>query len=215
MILKFENLIDVDYHCDKINRSAQKLKNEYAPIVNAAQYLQALFDFFLDDIENVAHEIYGEALDEASKGLIKFSALELKESVLNGTQHFFDLYESIINGYNMGGMFREYDKLEKDRATFKIRAKQASKKQSETISSEYRRLLKKKCRASWTFWATMTAAAMSTLGVIITLVVSFVPPLKTVSVKPPLTKANINAKIDDILISGTQLAVSRCNIPKK
>ena len=96
MILKFENLIDVDYHCDKINRSAQKLKNEYAPIVNTAQYLHSLFDFFLDDIKNVAYEIYNEALDEASKGLITFSALELKESVLNGTQHFFDLYQLVV-----------------------------------------------------------------------------------------------------------------------
>jgi len=103
----------------------------------------------------------------------------------------------------MGGVFREYDKLEKDRTAFKIRAKQASKKQSETIYSEYRRLLKKKCRANWTFGATIIAAAISTFGVIIALV------------EPHLMQTDTNARVSSISSNDALRGVTRCNIPNK
>ncbi len=44
---------------------------------------------------------------------------------------------------------------------------------------------------------------------------SIAPSLKTVSAKPHLIKIDANAKIDNILISSTQLAVNRRHIPLK
>ncbi|HAU0815510.1 TPA: hypothetical protein ACT9IY_000143 [Legionella pneumophila] len=212
MSLDFNIFIDIEHHYEKIQRHAQVIRNKYAPIADTAQYLHALFDFFLDDIKNIANEIYNGALDEANKGCISFSALEVKECIINGTKACFDLYMRLINGYNAGAMFRGYDKLEKDIDCFKLRMHQISQKQSESIYSKYSTFLKKERRETWNSRATIIAAVMSTLGVIIAIGVSFAPSLKTVSTKPHLES---NAKIDNILISATQLAVNRCNIPKK
>lgn len=208
----------MEHHYDKIQRHAQIIRNKYAPTVDTVHYLHGLFDFFLDDIKNIANEIYTGALDEANKGCISFSPLELKECILNGTKACFDLYMRLINGYNAGAMFRGYDKLEKDIDSFKLRMHRISQKQSESICSQYAIFLKKERRETWNSRSTIIAAVMSTLGVIIAtiaLCISFAPLLKTVSVKPHITKKETNSKIDNILINLAQLAVNRCNIPKK
>ncbi|KTD24642.1 MULTISPECIES: hypothetical protein [Legionella] len=121
----------------------------------------------------------------------------------------------LINGYNAGAMFRGYDKLEKDIDSFKLRMHRISQKQSESIYSKYVIFLKKERRETWNSRSTIIASVMSTLGFIIALYVSFAPLLKTVSVKPQITKKETNAKIDNILASSTQLTVNRCNILKK
>lgn len=49
--LQFENFIDVAEHNEQIDRIAKKIRNEYAAVVDAGQYLHALFDFFVEDIK--------------------------------------------------------------------------------------------------------------------------------------------------------------------
>ncbi len=216
--LDFNNFIDFEHHYEKIQRHAQVIRNKYAPTVDTIQYMHALFDFFLDDIKNIANEIYNGALDEANKGCISFSALEVKECIINGTKACFDLYMRLINGYNAGAMFRGYDKLEKDIDSFKLRMHRVSQKQSESLYSKYAIFLKKERRETRNSRSTIIAAVMSTLGVIIAFIalyISVTPLLKTVSVTPHIKKKETSAKNDDILINSIQLAVNRCNIPKK
>ncbi|HAT2138358.1 TPA: hypothetical protein I8027_000760 [Legionella pneumophila] len=204
--LNFEDFIDVDYHCHKINRHALKIKKEYAPLADPVQYLHSLFDFFLDDIENVANKIYEKILHELGKGSIKFTKSELKTCISNGTQRFIALYESIIKGYNLGGMFREHDKFSEDLTTFKLRAQQQSKIQSESICSKHTNFLKKKRRENWNSWATIIAAIMSTAGVVIGLM-SYI-----LSKSPVIQPKSIKIKTSTITMP---TEFKRCNKPTK
>ena len=204
--LNFEDFIDVEHHCPKIKRHALKIKQEYAPIIDPVQYLHSLFDFFLDYIKNVANEIYEQTLHELDNGSIKFTKSELKTCISNGTQRFFALYESIIKGYNMGGMFREHDKFSEDLTAFKLRAQQTSKIQSESVCSKHINLLKKKRRENWNFWATIIAALMSTAGVAIGLMSHIL------SKSPVIQSETIKAKISTIIVP---TEFKRCNKPAK
>ncbi|HAT1825494.1 TPA: hypothetical protein I8Y94_002900, partial [Legionella pneumophila] len=185
-----------------IKRHALKIRNEYAPIVDTVQYLHSLFDFFLDDIENVANVIYEKILHELDKGSIKFTKSELKTCISNGTQRFITLYESIIKGYNFGGMFREYDKFSEDLTVFKFRAQQQSKIQSES----YTNFLKRKRRENWNSWATIIAAIMSTAGVVIGLM-SYI-----LSKSPVIQPESIKTKTSTITMP---TEFKRCNKPTK
>ncbi|WP_298624311.1 hypothetical protein [uncultured Legionella sp.] len=204
--LNFEDFIDVDYHCHKINRYALKIKKEHAPIADPAQYLHSLFDFFLDDIKNVANEIYEKILHELDKGSIKFTKSELNTCICNGLQRFIALYENIIKGYNFGGMFREHDKFSEDLTAFKFRAQQQSKIQSESVCSKHTNLLKKKRRENWNSWATIIAAIMSTAGVAI----GFMSYIMAKS--PVIQPEPVKTKTSTITIP---TEFKRCNKPTK
>lgn len=140
MVLDFKQLIDIDHRSSKIRREAQKIRNNN---FNTEQYLHDLFNLFSSEIKDLATEIYNEALLQRASINLNFTVSELTESIEIGTRHFLPLYKQIINGYNAGGMFREYTNFQKDYAAFCEQAEKLCKKHADALGVEFKSLLAK------------------------------------------------------------------------
>lgn len=145
MTLDFKQLIDVDQKQNEIRRGAQQIRNNHVT-TSAEQYLHDLFDYFLKNLQDIADEIYNEALFKKDIDGLKFTALSLSECVETGTKHFLPLYNHIINGYSAGGMFREYTNFKKDHAVFKEKAEKLCKRQSKILGMQLQKINKDKRR---------------------------------------------------------------------
>lgn len=60
----------------------------------------------------------------------------------DGTESALGYYSRIIQNYNLGGMFKEYNNLQTDIENFKTRAKQVAEDQSIIYSEKYKNYLK-------------------------------------------------------------------------
>lgn len=159
-----KDFFDISQHYAKLQRDAQKIRNKQ-PMAQTSLYLHDLFDHFIKDIGDIAEQIYDEALLKHSKKEIKIIPSELKILVIRGTESSLESYNRIIQGYNMGGMLREYDNVQKDIDLFKLRAKQTCTKQSDICSANFKNHLKKQRNENWTFYASMLAAATGLIGI--------------------------------------------------
>lgn len=97
---------------------------------------------------------------------VKCSFIELESQLVTELQSILPNYDRIINGYNAGGMLREYRTLEEDKKNFKINADNKIKKLAKSFSYKYRELLKKE----WQMNFTTIAAIIGAIGTIITIV---------------------------------------------
>jgi hypothetical protein len=186
----FKSYINVRQSDERIKRAAQKLKQEYSSAGHStSNYLHALFEFFLKDIKNVANEIYSQMHHAKRRDGLKFDALSLSKCIQSSADHFMDVYDRIINDYNIGGIFRDYDKFERDRDSFKQDARQLFIQQSESHSLEYVQSLKKESREKRTYIAAVIGAVATVVGIIIAMI-----PFGSMlfSVKPAITEGNIN-----------------------
>lgn len=165
--MRFEDFINNEQRYKKINHGAQKIRNEYVTRpASTIHYLHALFDFFLNDIKEVAEVIYLEILHKKDRGGIKFKPIELKECIENATRSQLSAYNRIISGYNAGGMFRECDNFEKEKSSFHEQAEDLCNKQSELFETKYIKLLAENRHKSRTYYAAIVGAITGVISLI-------------------------------------------------
>ncbi|HHX8598180.1 TPA: hypothetical protein ACVO5S_001886 [Legionella pneumophila] len=162
-----EKLINTDFHFDKVRRDSIKIKANYP--VDTLGYMNHLYDFFLDDLTIIAEQLYEDFLINLKSNSVKCSFVELEAHFVIELQNILPNYDRIINGYNFGGMLREYRTLEEDKKNFKINADNKIKKLAKSFSYKYRDLLKKERQMNFT----TLAAIVGAIGTIIT-IVSFI-----------------------------------------
>ena len=161
-----KNFIDISQHYGKLQRNAQKIRSKQ-PMAQTSVYLHDLFDYFVNDIEDIASQIYREVLLKQSTKEIKITPSDLRILITNGTESSLEIYNRIIQGYNMGGMFREYDNVQIDIDSFKKRAKQTCEKQGDIYAAKYKDHLKKQRNDQRMLNASLVAAITGIAGIII------------------------------------------------
>lgn len=161
-----KDFIDVNQHYSKLQRNAQKIRSKQ-PMAQTNIYLHDLFDYFISDIEDIANQTYDEVLLRQSKKEIKITPSELKILIQNVTESSLQSYNRIIQGYNMGGMLREYDNVQTDIDAFKEHAKQTCKKQSDLYFAKHKESLKKQRNDQRMLNASLIAAITGIAGIVI------------------------------------------------
>lgn len=161
-----KNFIDTDQHYRKLQRNAQKIRSKQ-PMCQTNVYLHDLFDYFISDIKHIANYTYREALLKQSKNEIKIKPSELKILIKNATESFLQDYNRIIQGYNAGGMFREYDNIQADIDLFKECAKQTCEKQCDIYFAKYQDSLKKQRNNKRMLSASIIAAITGIAGIVV------------------------------------------------
>lgn len=168
--LDFNDFINVARHYKKIQHGAQEIKDRYSVRPSETKrYLLELFDFFLNDIKQVADHIYSEILHKKSSlgKQFYFTVTDLKGCIENGTHSLLSSYNRIIIGYNVGGILRTIDDFDKEMSSFSDEAKALCKKQAEIYKNQYIEWERKNFREFWTFIGAVVGGATGAASVII------------------------------------------------
>lgn len=190
-----DEFFDKEQHHEKIHRNAQKIRNSQ-PMAQAKQYLHDLFDYFISDINEIAKQVYEEAILRHSAGQIDVTPTHLRNEILKITESFLDNYNRIIQSYNSGCMFRDYENAAKDIESFKTNAKKTCEKQSWVYSTKYKshlgKALSEKSMLAWSKIAGITGALGLLSGLIFGIGSIYTSINNTTNQKPASTSENNN-----------------------
>ncbi len=173
MNFDFNDFINKQSHKRDIENKAQQIRNLYSPNpASTKEYLHSLYEFFFSDIECVANKLYEEILHkrDVGGGGVKVTSKMIKECVENGARSFLATYDSILNSYNMGGVFNHYDAFAQDKIIFDKNAESICIKQTEIFAIKYDKLLKEDRRAYFTFLGVMVGVPVGIATLVFTII---------------------------------------------
>lgn len=164
-------LIDKEKHNKKIFKKSLQIKEHASKkLGDPVTYFHQMYEFFLADLEECAKQLYEKAVSQKKLKASKLKPEELKKIISDGLKELVPNYERTMNGYNMGGLLRNYEKFDEDKKQFIVDAEDKITDLSNRLYIQYIDSLNKEKRQFWTFWVAIVSAFISIISLMYTII---------------------------------------------
>ena len=164
------DLINKEKHKKKIFSKSLQIKEHASRTGDPVIYFPQIYEFFLNDLEESANHLYEKIIFQKKLKTSKLTPEGLRQKIYSELILLIPVYERTIQGYNMGGMLRNYDNFDEDKNQFLADAEERITDLSNQLYFQYRDSINKNKQQLWTYWAAIIGVLLGIISLIYTVI---------------------------------------------